>query len=349
MSTRLQGNHWIADIRDKTGKRYRPQFSTRQEAALWEAQAKLALSQGKPLPPTATQIRHSPHKTALDTLKGVFDYVVQTDWGNARASQTLIKNGKDVVEFFKEKTNPQAISIREISQFKNWLANRGAKPSTINRKLSALSKLLKTVYELGTLDRMPIIKWEREEKTKFRYLDEREQGRLFAYWRGKQRPDMVLFCEFLLETGARLSEALTVRRCDIEVQNKVVTFWRTKTDKPRTVPLSQSLFAALQKRHGDSLGRDQNKLFNFPNAHRLRQDWQRMQRDLGWPEVGFHTLRHTCCTNLIQKGIDIKSVMEWLGHSNLNTTNRYMQISPQGLMQVRDLLENFTPLQQEAA
>jgi len=341
MATRPRGSRWIADIRDKTGKRYRHTFQTKQEAQAWEAQAKLAMSQGKPLPATPSIIKKNPHMRDLNTLSGLFEYVFHTDWGNAKSSQTLGKNGKDVVAFFGHNKSPSSITSQGISQFKAYLAQERAKPATINRKLSALSKLLKVGYGMGLVDRMPLINWEREEKTKFRYLNEDEQGQLLDYWLDLYHIDMYEFCVFLLDTGARLSEALHVV---YEQGNPSITFWKTKTGKPRTVPLTKRCLDILNQAMKTKPLLTQQasprlQIFSHLSRAAIRRDWTKMQKDLNWPDVTPHTLRHTCCTRLVSRGVDIKRVMEWMGHSNITTTQRYMQISPQGLADVVHVLE----------
>lgn len=50
-------------------------------------------------------------------------------------------------------------------------------------------------------------------------------------------------------------------------------------------------------------------------------------------------MRHTCCTHLINGGVHIKRVMEWMGHSTMSTTMRYMQIRPDSLDEVVAVLE----------
>jgi len=345
MSTRQRGNRWQADIYDKEGARYRPQFPTKQEALAWEAQAKLAISQGKPLPPSPATTAKTPN-APLETLQGLLDYVVRTHWGDAKSAQTLIKNGRDVVRFFGRDCNPARINSTDIERMKAQFKTKGARPATVNRKLSALSKLLKVGHSMGLVERMPLINWEREEKTKFRYLDEDEQGQLLDYWLDCYHVDMYEFCVFLLDTGARLSEALEVV---YEPSKPYVNFWRTKTGKPRTVPLTRRCFEVLNNRAKGMFSKPAPRLFKSLNQSTIRKDWKQMQRQLNWPDVTPHTLRHTCCTRLVSKGVDIKRVMEWMGHTNINTTQRYMQISPQGLKDVVHVLENDNKIMPIAA
>jgi len=340
---RLRGNRWQADIRDKAGKRHRHTFKTKQEAIAWEAQARLASSQGKPLPPAPSFIKKNPHMRDLNTLTGLFNYVVRTEWDNANASQTLIKNGRDVVSYFGGHNNMASITSQDITNFKTHLEKKGAQPATINRKLSALSKMLKTAYGMGLIERIPLINWEREEKTKFRYLTEGEEKQLLDYWLDQNNLDMYDFCIFLLDTGARFSEALATR---YEAGEEKITFWKTKTGKPRTLPLTKRCQALLRERLQEKISKPKLTIFSGMGKSKIRSNWQQMQKALNWHDVGFHTLRHTCCTRLVSRGVDIKRVMEWMGHSNISTTQRYMQISPQGLADVVHVLE--TPQQMVA-
>jgi site-specific recombinase XerD len=49
-------------------------------------------------------------------------------------------------------------------------------------------------------------------------------------------------------------------------------------------------------------------------------------------------LRHTCCTRLIEAGVDLRSVMEWMGHSSLDITQRYAHFVPERLDHAADKL-----------
>lgn len=64
-----------------------------------------------------------------------------------------------------------------------------------------------------------------------------------------------------------------------------------------------------------------------------------MREVLKMPDVTPHTLRHTCCTRLILGGVDVKRVMEWMGHNAMVTTMRYMQIKPTALEDVLHVME----------
>jgi len=344
MAIRPRGVRWQADIYDKSGIRHRPMFDTRAEAVAWEGQAKLAISQGKPLPFTPVFIKNNPQMAHLDKLKGLFDYLVRVDWGNAKSSQTLIKNGHDVVTYFGENTSPKAITKAAIDGFKEHLTAQGASHATINRKLAALSKMMKVARDFELMDKIPVITWKKEEKTKFRFLNGDEEKQLLLYFGTAcelEKQLMYELCIFLLDTGARLGELLTLQQGSFDSDGSYVTFWHTKTNKPRTVPLTTRCQHMLKRDRPFMawLEARTNKTRHTMNKARFQKSWRQMQKDLKWPDVTPHTLRHTCCTRLVSRGVDIKRVMEWVGHSNINTTSHYMQINPQGLADVVHVLE----------
>ena len=71
----------------------------------------------------------------------------------------------------------------------------------------------------------------------------------------------------------------------------------------------------------------------------MRSKWDTMREALHLPDVTPHTLRHTCCTRLVLGGVDVKRVMEWMGHTAIVTTMRYMQIKPTSLEEIVHVLE----------
>ncbi|WP_173489390.1 tyrosine-type recombinase/integrase, partial [Marinobacterium sp. xm-d-509] len=55
-------------------------------------------------------------------------------------------------------------------------------------------------------------------------------------------------------------------------------------------------------------------------------------------DVVLYTLRHTCASRLVQRGADLRRVMQWMGHTNINTTLRYAKLTPTDIFNLKDLL-----------
>jgi len=346
MAVRPRGKKYQADIKDnQTGKRHRATFKTRAEAKAWEAAARLALEQGRQIPCALNgTIKATPAAGVvsaaadLSRLGSLYHFVIRTEWHSKRSGADLIRNAFAVVDYLGLDRLVRNITATDIANMKLHFEAKGNSPATVNRKLAALSKMLNVAVEHGVIDRAPRIPRNKERKNRFRYLTRAEETRLLEYWLAQNEPLMFDLTGFLLDTGARcFSEALRLKWADLSPDFSHVTFWETKTGKPRTVPLTKrcsDLFATVKNRA------TAETVFHGLTGSKVQRLWDKMRRELeGFQDVTLHTLRHTCCTRLVEGGADIKRVMEWMGHNNAATTMRYMQMRPQALDDVVHLLE----------
>ncbi len=157
--------------------------------------------------------------------------------------------------------------------------------------------------------------------------------------------DHMLFL-FLYNTGARISEALSVDIRMIEFSERRIRI-RGKGGKYRFLFLSPSTIKALNSylemrssylaEKGKS---DDGALFissrgtrlPFSSAHIIFSEYQTR---LGWQkEFTPHTLRHSFATHLLERGADIRVVQELLGHESISTTQIYTHVARPRLKQV---------------
>ncbi|RWO57070.1 site-specific integrase [Mesorhizobium sp.] len=332
---RKRGNKWQASVTDANGKRHRPAFDTESQAVAWEGAAKLAVDEGRPLPPIATG---KAGNRDLALLGSLFTHVKRTHWAGMRSASTSNTNAKTVVEYFGEKKPVADIGSAEIAEFRADLAERGLSHSTINRKCAALSKMLHVAHDAGVITKVPRIRFSKEEQTKFRYIDDTEEKVILAFWLATGDQDLHDLSMFLVDTGARCySEAMAAGWDAFAKGFASVTFWHTKTNKPRTVPLTRRVREMLIRRQKTLHNR--TGPFTGGSKDTMKGRWMKMRTTTGLHDVTPHTLRHTCCTRLINAGVDIKRVMTWMGHTELTTTLRYMQIRPNGLDDIVAMLE----------
>jgi len=351
MAVRPRGKNFQADIKDnQTGKRHRATFKTRAEAKAWEATARLALEQGRQVPfPSNSTNKATPASglvTAavdLSRLGELCHFVVRTEWHIKRSGKDLIRNANAVVGYFAPDKLVRNITAADIANMKLHFEAKGNSPATVNRKLAALSKLLNVAVDHGVIDRAPRIPRNKERKNRFRHLTREEEARLLNYWIDQNEPLMFDLTAFLLDTGARVySEALRIKWGDLQPFNTHVTFWETKTGKPRTVPLTSRCRHLLSDAFKECGQRDEalERVFKGLTGSKVQRLWDKMRQELeGFEDVTPHTLRHTCCTRLVEGGADIKRVMEWMGHNNAATAMRYMQMRPKALEDVVHMLE----------
>lgn len=205
------------------------------------------------------------------------------------------------------------------------LRKRGNSNATINRKMAALSKLLRKAFKMGDVHSLPEFRRQKEKSGRIRFLEYDEEDRLFGAI--QRHSDLYhRFCIFLVDTGARLGEAISLRWNDIHEGR--ATFWVTKSGKSRSVPLTSRAVQAVSRQAG------QTGPFVNIDQQQFRAVWNQAKMEVGLStdsDVVPHVLRHTCASRLVRGGIDIRRVQMWLGHQTLQMTMRYAHLASHDL------------------
>lgn len=325
----------MADVRLPDGTRARPTFDTEAKADAWEATAKLALAEGKALPGTSTG---KAGNRDLSTLGSLFAHVSRTHWAEQKSADTLIRQGRKVVEFFGTNRPVAGITSADIADYRATLVEQGLSKSTANRRCAALSLMLRKAVDSGVMAKSPKFTFSKEQQTKFRLVDETEERAILAFWSAHGVEEQHDLTTLLIDTGARcFSEMIPAQWDHYSSGFRSVTFWNTKTHRPRTVPLTKRSREIVKARHALFGGR--TGPFTMVNKETMRTRWDKMRDFLGLHDVTPHTLRHTCISRLVDGGADVKRVMEWAGHTTITTTMRYMQLRPKSLEEMTSILE----------
>ena len=219
-----------------------------------------------------------------------------------------------------------AISQEIIDDLTLQLRNRGNSNATINRKMAALSKLLRKAYRMGNIHSLPEFRRQKEKAGRIRFLEPEEETRLFAAI-AKRNADCHRLAVFLVDTGCRIGEAIGLIWNDL--QEDRASFWLTKSGRSRTVPLTRRALAAVSIERGRLRGP-----FAMLNQVGFRAVWNEAKAEVGLGhdrQVVPHILRHTCASRLVQGGIDIRRVQMWLGHQTLQMTMRYAHLATNDL------------------
>lgn len=155
---------------------------------------------------------------------------------------------------------------------------------------------------------------------------------------------------FLYNTGARVSEALGVRVEHLSLVSPRHVRLFGKGSKERLCPLWRETAAALLHLPAVREGRSTDRVFHNRAGNGLTRDGVayllrkyatmagRTSPALRRRRVTPHVLRHGCAVALLQAGVDITVIRDYLGHASIATTNRYVATN---LQMKRDALERF--------
>ena len=224
-------------------------------------------------------------------------------------------------------------------------------PKTVNDVLGVLSTMLKTAVEWKEIDALPctIKRLKRDTNKAPRFYDFDDYERLVE---GAEKSGKDVFASVLLggEAGLRRGEMVALEWPDVDFKRNQIIVARAdwegeigtpKGGKTRRVPMTTRLAAALQAiRHL----RGSRVLFQADGsavtADTLRSWMQRATKRAGMKESNdIHILRHTFCSHLAMRGAPARAIQELAGHADLNTTMRYMHLSPASVNNAIKLLE----------
>ena len=147
---------------------------------------------------------------------------------------------------------------------------------------------------------------------------------------------------FALATGLRLGEVVALRWGAVDLDHRRVRVlnadgFRTKSGHDRSVPLAGDALDVLTALRGDRTPDPAAPVFagvrggalHAPFVSRRFRDFRRRA---GLPEgVHFHSLRHTCASWLVMRGVPLVVVQAVLGHSSVAVTQRYAHLAPETL------------------
>jgi len=318
---------------DKTvnGKRVTKTFATLEEAILFRR----ALERGE------IKIEDSTSKPVFWTLKQAYEQAHRTVWQGKSSAVTNEFNGRAALDFFGEDFFAKDITPQRLDDYVSHLIGKGNKPATINRKLSALSVMLKVSASRGGSGAVkpPSLPRLKEAEHRIRFVSPEEEEGMQVVLTALGYTAHLEAVQVLLYTGFRCGELWSLEKRDVNFETRMITLWKTKSGKPRAVPIVPNIEPILKQR---LIGKgDADKVFPEGSNPWLRNAWEKMKTVMGLDhddQFSPHCLRHTCATRLSQQGIAIPVIKEWLGHSNVQTTMRYAHFNRKDLFAAAEAL-----------
>ncbi len=263
------------------------------------------------------------------------------------SAHTIVNYKVDLDEFFEFMGPARDVKSVVYLDFRRFLAHlrQGQlRPRTLARKLSSLRSFFRFLHREGLIDQNPalLVMTPKLDKPLPKFLSEQEMVRLLeippADTLTGLRDRAIL--ETLYSSGIRVSELVGLNLDSVDMISNVVKV-EGKGKKERLVPIGQKAQVAiavyLKKRKSNQRAVFLNKsgsrltdrsVRNIVNKYILKASIQL--------HVYPHMFRHSFATHLLDRGADLRSVQELLGHSNLSTTQIYTHVTTDRLKRVYD-------------
>lgn len=215
-----------------------------------------------------------------------------------------------------------------VSYLKNIKMNNA---KTINHKLSSLRSYNQFLIHAGIQDETVIqksdmikVQTEYASPTQVTELEVKQFLQRVLESNNKRNYAIVTLLAY---TGMRISEALSIRLSDFNLQTGECIIRNGKGEKQRTVLMNTKIINALRdylkERTRYSTAEESNFLFVSKKKESLDRTVVNRIFQKFSPKITPHQLRHFFCTNAIEKGLSIHEVANQAGHSNINTTLLY--------------------------
>lgn len=222
-----------------------------------------------------------------------------------------------------------------LSDYISERRGEGVTDSTIMKDLACLSSMFTLAMEWYDIPYNPVSSLNKKRlltisKPKIRWLRDYEWQKLLKETWPTIKP--IVIC--LYESGMRLNELLSVEHKDVDMDRREIYLNKTKTDSPRTIPMSEILWAQFraQPRHiSCSYVFYNNKGTKYPMKY-MSTEISRTFKRAKIKDASAHTLRHTFASRFLQQnGEEFARLQQILGHSRLEQTRKYAHLATEHL------------------
>ncbi len=258
------------------------------------------------------------------------------------SKNTLESYQRDIYQYkeYVDENNIEYLQVKneDVCKYLEYLKDINKKSSTISRHLASLRLFYQYLLKNKLVNEDPTsgIQSPKIEKKAPSILSSEEVSLLLEQPNGEDLKSIrdKAMLEIAYATGMRVTEIISLNVEDIDLKNSLVTC--KSENKQRIIPLGKMSLQALKEyiEHArDNLIRYENEKALFVNIN-----GKRLTRQGFWKIIKFykeqahinkditpHVLRHSFATHLLQNGADLKSIQTMLGHSDISSTQVYMQ------------------------
>lgn len=317
---RQRNDRWQAIIRRKGYPDLVQTFSIKKDAEKWARQQETLLDSGLWLDRTTA------NATTLHDLLDRYSTEVTPSKRGSRAELQVLKQYKNhkLSKFIVSAITPKLVAECRDERLKQ------VSSGTVLRELSILSHVFTVALRDWGIalhsNPVKLIRKPPQGKPRDRVLNDAERARLLLECAQCHNPWVLPVVTFALETGARRGEILALEWKGINLHSQTAKLSITKTDVPRTLPLSPACIAMLK-----ALPRSiEGKVFPI-TVEALKQAYERAVIRADIEGFTFHDLRHDALTRLARLGLNVLELRAISGHTSANMLQRYVSIDPEAL------------------
>ncbi|MBP1912888.1 site-specific tyrosine recombinase/integron integrase [Thermococcus stetteri] len=211
-----------------------------------------------------------------------------------------------------------------------------------NRSLNLVVQALRAYFRFeGFDDEAEKLKPPKVPRSLPKALTREEVRRLLSVIPPTRRRDRLIVL-LLYGVGLRVSELCNLKKDDVDLERNLIVVRGGKGAKDRVVPipkyLADEIRTYLKSRSDDSEYLLVEERRKSKDRLSTRNVWYLLKRYGQKAGVGVtpHKLRHSFATHLLEEGVDIRAIQEFLGHSNLSTTQIYTKVTVEHLRKAQE-------------
>jgi len=330
------GISYQAIIRKKGHKPIKRTFSTKSEARIWATDQETLIQKKR---------YNDPRLAEAVTLSEALEKYERHSRTVLKKSPTTLEreiiSKKHLLRILGDKTPLSDIKTSSAYNYQEKRISEKASSSSIRQELSMLSRMFriaKSSWQLNVENPVTAIDRVPPPPGKERFLTEQEAELVLQESKNVRNKKFFTYVLILMHTGMRSREAAQLKISDIDIDRRQVTIWKTKTAKPRTIPLTNEVMVAIS-----IITLEEDGYLFLTKSQRLserqmiqpgkifRRSWETTLARIKKTKPAFqdftpHDIRHTAASHLLKQGVDIRIIADILGHSTLTMVMRYTHI-----------------------
>lgn len=252
-------------------------------------------------------------------------YLLHIKGYSSRTASEYVKDLRGFARWMRthrEGAKWSTITRQDIDEYITMRSKEGIKPSTTNRELSSISALYRYFIREGLLTSNPCrFQSRRKQEQKLpSTIPSEDLKQAYEHSTGLVH----VWIGLLATTGMRISELLAMRWEDIDFKSSSIEIMG-KGRKERivyTTPEYLELMRQAYERHPQD-----GRCFNYEQREARYMIFQALRPYSRAKQLSPHAIRHSFATNLAMQGVNVTTIANILGHNQIGTTQKYIDMS----------------------